>query len=447
MYNLIPQKLIRLAQSLQKPLYVVGGACRDFIAGLKGENCDWDICAPVRAEEFSAAAERAGFKVSAVFKNTGTVRMSADGYDFEYACFRTDRYVRGEHSPAEVYFTEDITADACRRDFKCNAVYYDIKARDFVDPLGGIEEIKNGVISTVVAAEKVFGEDGLRLMRLCRIAAQTGFTPSKECVDGARKNRAMLNDIAAERVWAELSALLCADIKYGVAQAQYAGLCIMRDTGVLATLLPELAAGEGMEQRADFHSHDVLEHTLRCVRYAPVNIRLAALLHDVGKPYCKNVFGKFAGHETEGERIAGEICARLKAPKRVAERACALVRWHMYDLSGATSPNKVRKFIVRHLDILDDLLALKQADYSACKDDLSVAPCVKRWRNIYSEMLSAGLPLTIKQLAVRGDELIGVGICPDETAKTLDFLLCECVTGNVPNEKERLIKHARARRV
>ncbi len=202
-----------------------------------------------------------------------------------------------------------------------------------------------------------------------------------------------------------------------------------------------------MEQRADFHSHDVLEHTLRCVRYAPVNIRLAALLHDVGKPYCKNVFGKFAGHETEGERIAGEICARLKAPKRVTERACALVRWHMYDLSGATSPNKVRKFIVRHLDILDDLLALKQADYSACKDDLSVAPCVKRWRNIYSEMLSAGLPLTIKQLAVRGDELIGAGICPDETAKTLDFLLCECVTGNVPNEKERLIKHARARRV
>ena len=184
MYNLIPQKLIRLAQSLQKPLYVVGGACRDFIAGLKGENCDWDICAPVRAEEFSAAAERAGFKVSAVFKNTGTVRMSADGYDFEYACFRTDRYVRGEHSPAEVYFTEDITADACRRDFKCNAVYYDIKARDFVDPLGGIEEIKNRVISTVVAAEKVFGEDGLRLMRLCRIAAQTGFTPSKECEIG-----------------------------------------------------------------------------------------------------------------------------------------------------------------------------------------------------------------------------------------------------------------------
>ena len=75
MYNLIPQKLIRLAQSLQKPLYVVGGACRDFIAGLKGENCDWDICAPVRAEEFSAAAERAGFKVSAVFKNTGTVLL------------------------------------------------------------------------------------------------------------------------------------------------------------------------------------------------------------------------------------------------------------------------------------------------------------------------------------------------------------------------------------
>lgn len=446
MQKFLPQNLITLARALDKPLYVVGGACRDFLAGLKSaEKRDLDICSPASAEEVCKAAEKVGFIVTAVYPNTGTVLLKDGAEDYEFTSFRTDRYMRGKHTPEEVFFTDDISLDARRRDFKCNAVYYDISDGKFVDPLGGIDEIKCRVISTVAPAEKVFGEDGLRLMRLCRIAAQTGFTPTEECILGARKNSALIKDIAAERILAELNAILNADLKYGVENAHYTGLKLLHKAGVLEYVLPELALGDNMEQRKDFHAHDVLEHSLRCVKYAPPELRLTALLHDVGKPYCKINYGKFARHEEEGAALAEEICRRLRVPKRQTERLVRLVRWHMYDLSGAASENKVRKFIVKNLDIFDDLLILKQVDYSACKDDLSTAPCVVKWSGIYEKMKNEGVPLTKKQLDVRGDELIGAGISPDETAKTLDFLLGECAIGNVPNRKERLIKFALAR--
>ena len=450
MINVIDEKLKALAHAMRVPLYVVGGACRDFLRGLRltegnGGKRDWDVCAPAPAEEVAKIAAECGLEVTATYKNTGTVLIKADGEDYEFTSFRTDRYVRGKHSPEEVFFTDDMVLDARRRDFKCNAVYYSISEEKFVDPLGGIEDIKLGVISTVAPPEKVFGEDGLRLMRLCRISAETGFTPTAECIEGARANARLICDIAPERIWAELRYILKADEKYGVQGAHYRGLKLLDEIGVLQVILPELTLGRGLEQRSDFHSHDVLEHTLRCVLYAPSDVRLAALLHDVGKPASKLTTGRYAGHELTGCAIAQSILERFKVSKRLTAHVCELVRWHMYDLAGETSENKIRKFIVTHGDILRDLLLLKQADFSACKDDLSVAPVVARWKSIYESMKREGVPLSLKQLAVKGDKLIDAGICPNEVGKTLNFLLCECAMGNVPNDERMLIKLALAR--
>lgn len=442
MFKLLPERLIKLSEQLNKQLFVVGGACRDYLAGLSCSAVDWDICAPLCTDEVVSCAQKAGFEVSSVYRNTGTVHLRADGCDYEFTSFRSDRYVRGKHVPEEVFFTDDIKKDALRRDFKCNAIYYDISAQSFVDPLGGMEDVERRELTTVAPAEKVFGEDGLRLMRLCRIAAQTGFTPTRETVEGARYNRALIDDIAKERVFAELTALLEADRKYGNGDGPYRGLKLLHEIGVLERILPELTLGRGMEQRKDFHDYDVLEHSLRCVKYAHPSIRLAALLHDVGKPYCKINFGRFARHEEEGEKIAEEILTRLRAGNRLKERVCALVRWHMYDLSLQASENKIRKFIVAHLPIYGELLLLKQADYSACKGDLKKAPCVLKWENIFQNMKNEGVPLKISQLAVRGDELIGAGICPEQTGKTLEYLLNQCVMGVVPNQREKLISHA-----
>lgn len=439
----VPEKLKTLAQSLNSPLYIVGGTCRDFLAGLDcSVKKDWDICAPVSAEEVERAALSLNFAVNAVYKNTGTVRLCADREEYEFTSFRSDRYVRGVHTPEEVFFTDDIFADARRRDFKCNAVYYDILRGQFVDPLGGTEDIERKRLSAVAPAEKVFGEDGLRLMRLCRIAAETGFTPDNECMAGAKKNAALISDIAPERIWTELNKILYADERYGKEYGQYFGARYLFETGAGDYIFPELAEGRGVKQRAEFHNHDVLEHSLRCLKYADRRIRLAALFHDVGKPRCIAESGSFAGHEVVGEEIADGIFARLRLPKRVSRRACELIKYHMYDYNGQARENKIRKFIVLHGDVLDDLLLLKQADFSACKDDLSPAPTVVKWKNIIEKMKKEGAPFSLSELKIRGDMLIGAGISPDEVGETLQFLLYECAIAPQLNRKKTLIRLA-----
>ena len=442
MKDTLSLKLIALAEKLPCPLYIVGGRVRDYLANLRCKSLDTDLSAPLSAEEFSRIANELGIKTDATYKNTGTVKITVDGEWCEFTSFRSDKYIRGEHRPAATYFTDDINLDARRRDFKCNAVYYDVSADKFVDPLGGIEDIKNKIISTVAPANKVFGEDGLRLMRLARIAAQTGFTPDGECLKGAKENADLIRDISVERIYTELSALLVADLKYGNADGPYAGLKILQNIGVLEKIFPELTAGAGLDQRKDFHKYDVLEHSLRAVKYARPEIRLAALLHDIGKPYCYEISGKFAGHEEEGAKIARDICARLKVSKNLTEETVELVALHMYDLQCNAKVTKARKFIVKHYAILDKLFMLKQADYSACKDQTDTAPFIVKYTKILEEMKKEGVPFTLRELNLKGDALISAGFAPQEVGKTLEKLLFDCCIGQVENDCAKLLERA-----
>ena len=287
MKKLLPPNLIALAKKLPSPLFVVGGSVRDFIAGFTPKKYDFDLAAALPVEMVVATAKEVGLEVRAVYKNTGTVKLEDEQkQEYEYTRFRKDKYIRGLHTPAEIVFTEDIQEDAKRRDFTVGAVYYDVKNLCLVDPLGGINDIRQKKIRTVDKPEKVFGEDGLRLMRLARQAAQLGFTPTPDCLEGARQNAALIRDISRERIYTELMLLLAADEKYGNKTGHYDGLKILDEIGVFEILFPEIALGKGQMQRLDFHKYDVLEHSFRAVLYAPRDIRLAALLHDVGKPFC-----------------------------------------------------------------------------------------------------------------------------------------------------------------
>jgi tRNA nucleotidyltransferase (CCA-adding enzyme) len=437
--DILPEKLKILANECPFPLYVVGGTCRDFIAGFESSATDYDICAPVLAEEFAKIAEKVSFKVVSVYGATGTVKLTCDGVGYEFTSFRSDEYVRGKHSPEKVYFTDDISLDARRRDFKCNAVYYNISTGQFVDPLGGIEDIKSKKMTCVAPAKKVFGEDGLRLMRLCRQSAQLGFSPDEECLEGAKSNCGLIADISPERVWAELKLLLSADKKYGIKYAHYNGLKLMKEIGLLNVIFPELAAGDGITQRSDFHDHDVLEHSLRCAMYADEDIRLAALLHDVGKPQCFVTTGKFTGHETVGKDMTSDICKRLKVPTKLREETVKLVYYHMYDLDCCTKEGKIRKFIVRNIDVYDKLLKIKQADFSACKDDLSIAPCVSKWQKIYKKMQDEHTPFCLKELKVNGVHLINAGVPTVQVGDTLNYLLMQCACNPSLNTKKSLL--------
>lgn len=444
--SFLPESLIFFAEKSPAPIYAVGGIVRDFLAGFDiKKGADIDICAPIKSEDFISLAKENGFTVTSVYKTTGTVKLM-DNADFslEFSPFRTDKYIRGEHTPLETFFTTDIFSDARRRDFTANAVYYDIKANSYVDPLGGIKAIGEKRLSTVAPADKVFGEDGLRLMRLARFTAETGFSADGECLAGAKKNAALIRDIHPERIWTEISAILLADQKHSLPYAQYFGLKALDDTRVLDYIVPELTAGRGMNQRSDFHSHDVLEHSLRCVKYsAPkLTLRYAAFLHDVGKPDCYIRTGNFHGHDVAGAEIAERISERLSVPKAISKRADELILYHMYDIAMNTRENRLKKFFVEHYGILDELMEIKQADYSACKDDLSECPANIRWKEILGEMKEAGAPMKLSDLKINGNDVLSLGHEKEYTARILSALLVRCAENPALNEKEALLRLA-----
>ena len=186
----------------------------------------------------------------------------------------------------------------------------------------------------------------------------------------------------------------------------------------------------------------MLEHSLRAAAYAEERVRLAALLHDVGKPFCTLRDGNSYAHPQEGARIAKELLSRLKAPKKLIQRIPALIEWHMYDFDCKTSENKLRRFFVTHLDILEDLLLVKQADFSACTDDFSVAPTCKRWTELLEKMKAENAPLRIKDLALSGKDILDLGIPEQHIATVLNALLLHAAVQPADNEKQRLSRIA-----
>ena len=441
------ENLIKLSTLLPEPLYAVGGVVRNAYLGK--EQTDIDLSSPNGEEEFLHALNKVGFTVEAVYKRTGTVMFKDNnGVHYEHTQFRSEVYGGGgNHTPESTMPTKDITLDAKRRDFKCNAVYYDIKNQKVVDPLGGLDDIKNKVLDTVVDPEKVFCFDGLRLLRLCRFHGELGFEPTDGVINGARKYRENIKDISPERIFDELKKMAVADLKYSFSKktAHYDAFKLCHRIGVLELILPELTLGDGIIQRSDFHNYDVLEHSLKTLLYSDKSIRIPALLHDVGKPYCYYRDANFLMHASEGERIVEEILTRLKAPKVLIEETRALTKLHMLDLDMKTKPSKVRRYIVDNYDILDKLLLIKQADFSACKDDLSIAPTVTKWKTVLKKMKEENAPFSIKQLKIDGNDLKKIGFKGKNIGETLSELFYQAVLTPTLNEKEKLLSLAKSK--
>ncbi len=444
MKNFLPQKLISLAEILPRPLYAVGGVVRNFLID-QSISDDFDLAGAITSDELVCGLNKIGLKVLAEYKRTGTVMFSDGQRKYEFTTFRSESYLGGEHTPYKTEFTEDIKVDALRRDFKCNAVYFDIRAGEYIDPLGGIKDIIDRRLNSVTKAEKVFSNDGLRLMRLARFAGELNFKPNSEVLGAAMMHADNIKEISPERVYAELIRILHADKKYAFSdpQGHYTGLKILDETRVLDRIFPELTDGRGMAQRADFHRYDVLEHSLRTVLYADENIRLAALLHDIGKPFCYLRDGYYYHHFSEGERIAETVLKSLKASNETIKQVKFLVREHMVDLDCSMKESKVRRFLVKNEDKLKDLLAVKQADFRASLETDDVAPTLVKWGRIYRKMKKDGTPFTLKELKVNAADLIEIGYKKDGIGKELKKLWDLAIVNPEKNQKELLIETAK----
>ncbi len=445
MKNFLPKNLINLANLTKRPLYLVGGVVRNFLIDKSISN-DVDLAGTIPIEQIKDYVQQVGLTISAVYPRTGTLMFKDGVYNYEYTAFRKEQYVGGEHNPIFTEPTNDINEDALRRDFKCNAIYYDIKNAQFIDPLGGISNVEKRILDTVDKPNKVFSVDGLRLLRLARFVGQLNFTPTTEVIEGAKKFADNILDISPERIYGELKLILNADSKYPFSpiNGHYLALKVLDNTQVLDRIFPELTLGRGMAQRSDFHKYDVLEHTLRAVLYSPAQVRLGALLHDVGKPFCFNHYGNYYNHSIDGESIAEGILQRLKVDKSTIRQVKFLVKEHMVDIDCSMRESKVRKFIQKNHQNLEQLLMVKQADFMACMDKNSVAPAVSKWAKIYDKMKVDGTPFSLKGLDISSSDLIDIGYKREKISNELNHLLEYAVVCPDKNKRQYLIAKAQS---
>ena len=446
MKRLFCSKLNELASEMRLPLYIVGGAVRGFLIDGTLSN-DVDLASAMPAEEFVTILKNHGFAVKAEYPRTHTV-MFVDGESdikYEFTSFRREVYeVGGGHTPSQVELTDDILEDAKRRDFKCNAIYYDIKDAKIVDPLGGVMDVKNKILDTVKDPDKVFASDGLRLLRLCRFAGQLGFVPTERVISSATAFAENVTDLSGERIYEELSKMLVADGKYHYSPktGHYDAFKLCQKIGVLKYIFPELSLGEGMPQRKDFHRYDVLEHSFRALLYSAPSVRLAGLLHDIGKAVVYLRDGTYHFHDDEGAVIARERLLSLKAPRSIIDDTCWLILNHMYDLKADEPEIDVKRFIADNYGRIERLLLLKEADILASNPDL-VPLTVVRWRKIVERMESHALPHSFKDLKIDGNDISALGLKGKIVGVILDKIFSKVLEEPYLNERGALISLAK----
>lgn len=427
----LPKPLVEFCFSCPHPIYAVGGIVRNALLGKEGG--DLDICGPKSVEEICSG--RAEF--TPINKSLGTAQIKYGGVSFEYTRFRQEKYQSGgAHTPSSVEFVEDIKEDAIRRDFTINSIYYDIKNDKIIDILDGVKDLEQKMLRSY-DAKNIFSADGLRLMRLCRFAAELGLEIDLDTLNAAMANRQNLKDIAAERKRDELDKILYADQKYGIEYAHYRGLNLLHQLGLFEYILPSMQIMD-IPQNPKYHKYSVLKHTFKAVKYADKSVRLAALMHDTGKPVCKKRDGNMYGHAAESERIVKrELGERgLKYPKKVVEETARLVRLHMYDVNRQTSDSKMRLFAAKNFDILQKIELLAIADGKATGNIDFIPP---RFMYFGKILVSEGAPLSVKDLKISGLDAINAGLKGSQIKTALERLWRECVINPKLNNRKWLL--------
>lgn len=414
--------------------YVVGGSLRDLL--LEREVADWDVATsalPERTQEL--------FPGSAYENRFGTVAVRQGGSVYEVTTFRREHVYADHRRPERVEFGASIDEDLARRDFTMNAIAWAGRAAPAGphDPFSGMADLRARSIRAVGRPDDRFNEDALRMLRAVRFAATLGFTIEPATLSAIRRHAALAAALSGERVQAELRRILAAP-RPSVA------LRLMADSGLLDVLFPDLAAQRGIAQNK-IRGRDLWDHTMATVDAAdptrPI-VRLAALLHDVGKPSTLQD-GHFPGHESEGARMAERILRELAFPRHEIERVVRLVAHHMFSYSRAWSDAAVRRFMRRvGVEDIDDLLALREADNLGSGQPRS-AGSLTGVRERVADQLGARHALRIADLALDGHDLQeGLGIAPGpEVGRILRVLLDRVVADPSLNERERLLLAAR----
>ncbi|MEP7379024.1 MAG: HD domain-containing protein [Chloroflexota bacterium] len=414
--------------------YLVGGGVRDALLGRPVT--DWDVATDALPERLLELFPAGGYD-----NRFGTVQVPSGDLKLEVTTFRRDHQYADHRRPDSVTFTMSLDEDLARRDFTVNAIAW---SRDgLTDPTGGLPDLTAGRLRAVGDPATRFDEDALRLLRAARLAAQLDFEIEPETLAAMSTTAATVEHVSTERIGEELRKMLRA------AQPSRA-LQILADTGVLRFALPELDAQRGVAQDKA-PGMDLWAHCMAAldaaVQLDPGNprLRLAALVHDIGKPGTL-ADGHFIGHDTEGARLAKVMLTRLAFARREVEAVSDLVRYHMFSYEPRWSGAAVRRFIKRiGRDLMSDLLNLRAADNIGSGLPANAGQLDELRRRVAAE-LAAGAPLTLHELALRGDDLTAaLALEPGPVVgELLDHLLQWVLDDPSRNARAALIAEARA---
>jgi len=411
----IPDEVLYILEELQKAgyeSYIVGGCVRDMLLGR--EPGDWDVTTNATPDQIQ------GIFLETFYENTfGTVGVKTESEDaklkvVEVTPYRLESKYSDNRHPDKVVFSETLEEDLTRRDFTINAMAYNPKDDDLVDLYGGQEDLKKKVVRAVEEAEDRFQEDALRMMRAVRFSSQLNFAIAVDTMDALQENWKLIQNISWERIHDEFQKIILSN-----SPAQ--GLDILQKTGILSHIVPELEEGIGCKQNGN-HIYDVYEHLLRALTHGAdenhsLELRLAALFHDIGKPRTRE-FNKekqdytFYAHEVVGAKMVRDIMIRLKFSKDIGQKVVTLVRYHMF----FSDPDEITLSAVRRLlarvgeKTLWELIELRKSDRIGMGRPSAEPYRLRKFESMIKEVTRD--PVNVGMLKVDGKKLMEMGERP-----------------------------------
>ncbi len=431
----VAKRAIERLEAAGYAAYAVGGCVRDMYLGRTPN--DWDITTAATPAETASVFSDCRTVETGV--KHGTLTVILDGMPLEITTFRSDGVYADNRHPVSVTFSSCVEDDLSRRDFTVNAMAYH-PVRGTVDLFGGKEDLLRRRIACVGDPSTRFHEDGLRILRALRFASVLDFSIDEPTARAVHDCRALLSNIAAERVREELCKLITGKGAVRILRAF---------SDVIAEVIPELGACVGFAQNSRYHCYDVYEHTLHALALAEDDLitRLALLFHDIGKPHTyteDELGGHFKGHGAIGTEMTAQIMKRLRFDRDTADRVTALVSWH--DREIPAEPKSVKR-LMRHFSD-EDILRLMELQ--RC-DRMAHAPAYNKPRDavveiprLVREIRAAGECFSLKTMQINGEDLAAIGVPRGrEMGVLLARLLDDVIDGTLPNEHECLLEAAK----
>lgn len=414
--------------------YVVGGCVRDSLLGL--EPHDWDICTSATPDEVLRLCAKHRIKTieTGLKHGTVTICVQGPGEQYEVTTFRIDGEYSDSRHPDSVTFTPDVHKDLARRDFTMNAMAYN-DAVGLIDPFGGEKALMNKEISCVGNPADRFQEDALRVMRALRFASTYGFSIEENTARAVRQFAPNLNNIAVERIQAELCKLL---LGKGVLEV------LLNYSDVMATIIPELAPCIGFDQNNRYHEYTIYDHIAHAVsNYTgdDLSVKVALLLHDIGKPQCYTEDergGHFYGHGVLSHDIADTVTKRLRFDNKTRDEVLTLVLYH--DAVIEPTYNVVRRWLNKiGEENFRKLLHVRMADIKAHVKDTQASRIERclALHDILNEVIRQEQCFSMKDLAIRGKDVMSFDVPEGKiVGDTLKHILNMVINGDIPNEIE-----------